>query len=324
MIAYIARRVGAGIGVLFAVALMVFVLFEALDSDAATVILSRQGSGDPTPEQLAALRAQLGLDRPAPVRFLEWVVDFARGDFGNSLISGRPVRDVLLDRAANSVTLAVLTAALLIPVALALGLVAGARPGSRTDRVISMSALAAESMPSFVFGVLLVATVSLSLRLLPAVSLLPTGTSAWSRPEILVLPVTCLLLGLCPHPVRMVRAQTTEVMASPYIRTMRLNGIGGLRLMVRHVAPNAVSASIHPLAGSVVGLIGGVAVVETLFAFPGLSQELLRAIESRDFPFVQSAAVLLAAVGIGIYLVADLLTLLVSPRARQVAMGENR
>ncbi|MEV0687994.1 ABC transporter permease [Nocardia sp. NPDC050378] len=317
MIAYTARRVVGGLGVLCAVALVVFTLFEVLDSDAATVILSRTGGGAPTPEQLAALRAELGLDRPAPVRFAEWLIGFAQGDFGTSLISGRPVRDVLLGRAVNSVTLAVVTAVLLVPAALTLGLVAGARAGSRTDRVISVGALAAESVPSFVFGVLLVATVSLSLGLLPAVSLLPTGVSALTRPEILVLPVTCLLIGLSPHPVRMVRAQTAEVMASPYIRSVRLNGVGGVRLMLRHVAPNAVSASIHPLAGTVVGLIGGVAVVETLFSYPGLSQELLRAIEARDFPFVQSAAVLLAAVGIVIYLVADLLTLAVSPRARR-------
>jgi peptide/nickel transport system permease protein len=322
VIAYVARRVGGGLAVLFAVALVVFVLFETLDSDAATVILSRAGGGDPTPEQLAVLRAQLGLDRPAPVRFADWLVAFVQGDFGHSLISGRPVSDVLLGRATNSVALALITATLLIPASLALGLLAGARAGSRTDRVISVGALAAESVPSFVFGVLLVATVSLSLRLLPAVSLLPTGASVWDRPEILVLPVTCLLIGLAPHPVRMVRAQTAEVMASPYIKTARLNGITGARLMLRQVAPNAVSASIHPLAGSVVGLIGGVAVVETLFSYPGLSQELLRAIESRDFPFVQSAAVLLAAVGIGVYLLADLLTLLVSPRARQAAMGD--
>ncbi|MFE6859072.1 ABC transporter permease [Nocardia sp. NPDC057668] len=322
MIAYAARRAGGGIVVLFVVALLIFGLFESLDSDAATVILSRAGGGDPTPEQLATLRAQLGLDRPAPVRFAEWLAGFVHGDFGDSLISGRPVAEVLLGRVGNSVALAAVTAALLIPIALALGLLAGARPGTRTDRLISVGSLAVESMPSFVFGVLLVATVSLSLRLLPAVSLLPTGASVWSRPEILVLPVICLLLGLLPHPVRMVRAQTTEVMASPYVQTLRLNGIGGPRLMLRHVAPNALSASIHPLAGSVVGLIGGVAVVETLFAFPGLSQELLRAIEARDFPFVQSAAVLLAGVGIGVYLLADLLTLLVSPRARHAAMGE--
>ncbi|WP_040793713.1 ABC transporter permease [Nocardia paucivorans] len=324
MLRYLLRRIGAAIGVLFAVALIVFGLFETLDSDAAVVVLSRQGAGDPTPEQLTALRAELGLDRPAPVRFAEWIVDFLHGDLGHSLLSGRPVGDILLDRLANSVALALVTTAVLIPLAIGLGLWAGARPGSRTDRMVSVVALSIESMPSFIVGVLLVAVVSLSLRLLPAVSLVPTGTSVWSRPQVLILPVTCLLLGLLPHPVRMVRARTAEVVAAEYIRTARLNGVGGLRLFLRHIAPNAVSASIHPLAGSVVGLVGGIAVVEALFVYPGLSQELLNAIASRDYPFVQSTAVLLAAFGIGAYLVADLLALLVDPRARTLVTEVRR
>lgn len=211
MLRYFLRRAGAGVGVLGAVTVLVFGLFELLDSDAAVVILSRSGAGDPSPEQLAALRSELGLDRPAPIRFAEWVTDFLRGDLGESLISGRPVADVLLDRLANSAALALLTIVLLIPLALGLGLLAGARPGSRTDRVISVAALTVESIPSFVLGVLLVAVAALSLRLVPAVSLVPTGTSAWDRPEVLVLPVACLLLGLSPHPARIVRAQTTEV-----------------------------------------------------------------------------------------------------------------
>ncbi|WP_232839600.1 MULTISPECIES: ABC transporter permease [Nocardia] len=324
MIRYVIGRVGGGIAVLSLVAVAVFCLFESLDSDAATVILSRVGGADPTPEQVAALRAELGLDRPAPVRFAEWAEGFAHGDFGDSLISGRPVREVLLSRSGNSAVLAVITAALLIPLALGLGLIAGARAGSRADRAISVGALTAESVPPFVSGVLLVAVLSLTLRVLPAVSLVPTGTAVTARPEILVMPVICLLTGLAPHPIRMVRAQTAEVMASPYIRTARANGIGRRRLILRHAAPNAVSASIHPLAGSVVGLLGGIAVVETLFVYPGLSQEVLAAISARDFPFVQSAAVLMAAFGIGIYLLADLLALLAGPRAGHLIVAGRR
>lgn len=323
MFRYFLRRAGAGAGVLATVTVLVFGLFEMLDSDAAVVILTRSGAGDPSPEQLAALRAELGLDRPAPVRFAEWVADLLHGDLGDSLISGRPVADVLFDRLANSGALALLTIVLLIPLSLGLGLLAGARPGSRTDRAISMGALAVEAVPAFVIGVLLIAVVSLSLRLLPAVSLVPTGTSVWARPEVLVLPAVCLLLGLSPHPARIVRAQTAGVMGSEYVRTARLNGVAGARLMLRHVAPNAVSASVHPLAGSVVGLLGGIAVVETLFSYPGVSKELLIAISARDYPFVQSAAVLLAAFGIGVYLLADLLALMISPRARAV-VGEGR
>ncbi|GAA5048082.1 ABC transporter permease [Nocardia callitridis] len=320
MVGYLTRRVGAGIVVLFVVALVVFCLFESLDSDAATVALSRNGGATPTPEQVAALRTELGLDRPAPVRFAEWASGFVRGDFGTSLISGRPVHDILLERLSNSAALAVLTAILLVPLTIGLGLAAGARPGSRLDRTISVGALTAESVPSFVSGVLLVALVSLTLHLLPAVSLLPTGASPFSRPEVLILPIVCLLTGLSPHPTRMVRAQTTEVMTRPYIQAARLNGVGELRLLLRHAAPNVLSASVHPLAAGLVGLIGGVAVVETLFVYPGLSQELLRAISARDFPFVQSAAVLMAAAGITVYLIADILALLTSPRARQLVL----
>ncbi|MFC8047212.1 ABC transporter permease [Nocardia sp. NPDC057353] len=316
------RGLGTAAVVLVAVAVLVFALFEALDSDAATVILARQGSTAPSQEQLAALRAELGLDRAAPVRFAEWAWQFAHGDLGTSLLSGRPVADVLLGRLANSAALALVTAVLLVPLAIGLGLLAGARPGSRTDRAISMGALTAESLPPFVSGVVLIATVALTLRLLPAVSLLPTGASVWSRPEILVLPVLCLLAGLAPHPVRMVRAQTAQVVAAPYVRTARLNGVRGPRLLLRHVAPNAISAAVHPLAGSLVGLIGGIAVVETLFVYPGVSQELLRAVAGRDFPFVQSAAVLLAAAGVGLYLIADLVTMLASPRARDLILAD--
>lgn len=323
MARYLLRRIADGVGVLCAVAVTVFALFEVLESDAAVVILSRSGGGEPSPEQVAALRAQLGLDRPAPVRFMEWAADFVRGDLGRSLISGRPVADVLAERLANSASLALVTVVLLIPLAIGLGLAAGSRPGSRTDRVLSVGSLAVESVPPFVTGVLSVAVFALTLHLLPAVSLVPRGASVWDSPEVLVLPVGCLLLGLAPHPIRMVRAQCAEVMDSPYIRTARLNGVRGARLMVRHVAPNALSASIHPLAGSVVGLVGGIAVVEMLFGYPGMSQEIIGAVAARDYPFVQSAAVLLAAFGVGVYLAADLLALAVSPRARTL-LAEGR
>ncbi|WP_280502305.1 ABC transporter permease, partial [Nocardia farcinica] len=210
----------------------------------------------------------------------------------------------------------------LIPLAIGLGLLAGLRPGSWLDRVVSAAAPAVESVPPFVTGVLSVAVVALSLRLLPAVSLVPRGASVWHSPEVLVLPVACLLLGAAPHPIRMVRAQCAQVIDAPYIRTARLNGVRGARLLVRHVAPNALSAAVHPLAGAVVGLVGGIAVVETLFVYPGVSAEIIGAIVARDFPFVQSAAVVLAAFGLAVHLAADLLALWLSPPARAIVTGE--
>lgn len=323
MLRYVAGRLAGALAVLAVVAISIFVLFELLPGDAATTRLSRGAAGQPDPAQVAALRAELGLDRPAVVRFLDWARGFLTGDLGVSQLSGRPVTEILDGRLANSVILAIVTVVVLVPAALAIGVAAGARPGSRWDRLLSTAALAAESVPAFVVGVVLIAWVAIGMGVLPAVSLVPTGTSALDRPEVLVLPVLCLLIGLAPHPVRLVRAQMAEAMRAPYISAARANGVGEFRLVVSHAAPNAISASVQPLAGAVVGLVGGIAVIEVVFAYPGVAHELLRAISGRDLIFVQSVAVLLAAYGLLVYLLADIVALGSSPAARGV-IGRGR
>lgn len=300
------------------VAAAVFWLFELLPGDAATILLSRQGAGQPDPRQLEMLRAELGLDRPALERFAEWAAGLAGGDLGVSLLSQRPVSEIIAPLLGNSMVLAAVTVAILIPLSVTLGLAAGARPGTRLDKVVSSVALSAESVPPFVIGVLCISWLALGLGWFPAVSLVPRGTSPLERPEILVLPVLCLLCGLAPHPIRVARAQMGEVMSSDYITAARINGIPERRLVLRHAAPNALSAALHPLAGAVVGLVGGIAIVEVLFAYPGLAHELLRAISGRDLPFVQSAAVLLAAFGVFAYLIADIVAMLLTPSGRNV------
>ncbi len=317
MLRYALRRAVAAAATLAVVALITFWLFELLPGDAATTLLTRGSGVAPPPETLAALRSELGLDRPAPVRFLEWLSGFAHGDLGTSLVSGRPVFEIAGGRAGNSLVLAGVATLLIVPLAVGLGLLAGSRPGSRLDRAVSMTMLGVEAMPAFVVGVFLVATVALAWGLLPAVSLVPSGTSPLARPAVLVLPTVCLVAGLVPHPARVIRAQTVDVMASEYIRVARVSGVGPARLLLRHVAPNAVSAAVHPLAASLVGLVGGIAVIEVLFGYPGLAQELLRAISARDLPVVQSVAVLLAAFGLAVYLIGDLLALWLSPAARR-------
>ncbi|AQA02189.1 ABC transporter permease [Mycobacterium sp. MS1601] len=318
MARYLARRMAGALLVVVIVAAAVFWLFELLPGDAATILLSRQGAGQPDPRQLEMLRAELGLDRPALERFAEWAAGLAGGDLGVSLLSQRPVSEIIAPLLGNSMVLAAVTVAILIPLSVTLGLAAGARPGTRLDKVVSSVALSAESVPPFVIGVLCISWLALGLGWFPAVSLVPRGTSPLERPEILVLPVLCLLCGLAPHPIRVARAQMGEVMSSDYITAARINGIPERRLVLRHAAPNALSAALHPLAGAVVGLVGGIAIVEVLFAYPGLAHELLRAISGRDLPFVQSAAVLLAAFGVFAYLIADIVAMLLTPSGRNV------
>jgi peptide/nickel transport system permease protein len=270
------------------------------------------------------LRHELGLDRPAPQRFLTWVAGLATGDLGTSLLSRRPVAHVLGSRIGNSLVLAAVTVALLLPLAVTLGLWAGARPGHRVDRAVSTTAVAIEAVPTFVVGVVLIAVVALGWRLLPAVSLVPTGTSPLARPQVLVLPVLCLLAALTPHPVRLVRARTAELVDSEFARTAAVHGVGRFRLLTRHVAPAAVAAALQPVAGSVAGLVGGVAVVETVFAYPGLGQELISAISQRDFPVVAAAALLMAVFGVAVHLAADVTALLLSPQSRRAVLSGRR
>lgn len=325
MTRYLLGRVGGAVLVLAVVTCLVFVLFELLPGDAAVTVLNRGGaSGAIPPEQLAALRHELGLDRPAGVRFLSWAGGLLSGDLGTSLLSGRPVGEVLASRIDNSLVLAVVTIVVMLPVAVVVGLWAGMRPGSRSDRTVSTAAVAIEAVPTFVVGVVLIAVVALGWRLLPAVSLVPVGTSPLARPAVLVLPVVCLVAALAPHPVRIIRARTAELVAGEYVRTARSHGVGGFRLVSRHIAPTAVAAALQPIAGSVAGLVGGVAVVETVFAYPGLAQELIGAISQRDFPIVAAAAVLIAGFGIAVYLAADLLALLLSPVARRAVLTGQR
>jgi peptide/nickel transport system permease protein len=322
---YLLGRVGGAALVLALVTCLVFLLFELLPGDAAVTVLSRGGaSGALPPEQLAALRHELGLDRPAAERFGSWIGGLATGDLGTSLLSRRPVAEVLGSRIGNSLVLAALTVAVLLPLAVTLGLWAGARPGGRVDRVTSTAAVAVDAVPTFVVGVVLIAVVALGWRLLPAVSLVPAGTSPLARPEILILPVITLLAGLVPHPVRLIRARTAELVDSEFVRTAAVHGVGRFRLLTRHVAPAAVAAALQPVAGSVTGLVGGVAVVETVFAYPGLAQELIGAVAQRDFPVVAAAALLMAVFGVTVYLVADVVALLLSPLARRAVLSGRR
>lgn len=314
---YAARRLAGSMAALFAISVLVFAGTELLPGDAATTILSKSASGGTaTAEQTEVLRHRLGLDRPAPQRYLEWLGGMARGDLGESLYSQRPVTAIIGRRLLNTLVLAGVAAALLIPTAIGFGLWAGARAGRPADRIISSLAVAAQALPEFVTGTFLIVALALSLRLLPPVSLLPAGTNPLRHPDVLVLPVLTLLSVMAGQSIRMVRARMAEVMASPYIRAARLHGIPERRLVLRHALRNAVAPAVQLLANSVAWLIGGVVVVETLYNYPGLSQELIAGITNRDIPFVQSVAMTFAAFTVALYTLADFVVVALIPKLR--------
>ena len=297
---------GRLLGTVVALALLsvlIFVATEVLPGDAVGGL----AGPDATEAERAALRTDLGLDRPPVQRYLDWSAGVLRGDLGTAFVGGRPVAEVLADRLPNSALLAGLALLAMVPPAIALGLLAGMRAGAPADRLISTAALVAVGIPEFLTATLLVAVLATGTGLLPEVSLVPLGGGPLDDPAILVLPVLALMVVGLSLGTRMIRASAADVAAAPYVEAARLNGVRGLRLAVRHVLPVAVGPAVQVFALVVGGLVGGSIVVETFFGYPGVGLELQEAVARRDIPVVQGLTLALCAASLGALLCADVL-----------------
>ncbi|MFH8369997.1 ABC transporter permease [Streptomyces sp. NPDC018031] len=307
---WLVRRLVLGVLQIAAVVLLVFALTEALPGDAATSLAADQ----PDPERVAALRRALELDRPAHERFADWAAGLLRGDLGTSLASGRPVTGYLSGGFGPSLLLATLTLALLVPVAVGLGVLAARHEGGRADRLISSVTLGVYAVPEFAFGVLLVTVFALRLDWLPPTAV-GYGTDLAAHPAVLVLPVLVLLSRPVCSISRLVRAGMIDALASPYVAQARRYGIPGARVRYAHALPNAVVPAAQQLARTVDWLLCGVIVVEALFAIPGLGTVLMDAVAARDVPVVQGLAVVFGVFAVVLNLGADLVTRRLAPRA---------
>ncbi len=312
MIRVIARRVALGVLILWVVSVVVFAGTELLSGDTATAILGQTA----TPGSLAALREELDLDEPAPTRYAIWLADLARGDLGDSLASQRPVTELIGERLRNSFILTGLTAAILIPLSLLLGTLAAARRHGLLDNAISTTTLALISLPEFVIGLILVLVFAVLWPLLPAISLLSPTDAFTEQARALVLPVAALLAASMAHTVRMVRVSVVEALESDYVRMARLKGVPETRVLFVHALRNALVPSIQVFALVIGWLVGGIVVIEAVFQYPGIGQGLVNAVSARDLPVVQAIALVIAAVYVGVNLLADVLTILLTPRLR--------
>lgn len=289
---------------------VVFWLLELAPGDAATQALGPRA----TAESLAELRAEYGLDRPATQRYLEWLGGMLGGDLGASVTSGRPVADVLAGPLSRTLALGACAGAGVLVVGVGGGIAAGVRPGGRRDRVLSRGALVGLGTPEFVAATFLVAVFALGLGWLPAVSLLPASGSVWERPEILVLPGLAITVAAGGYVLRLVRAVVATHAEAPHVEAARLDGVGPLTLLGRHLLPSALGPILGSVAIVVPYLVGGTVVVENVFAYPGLGQVLVTAIATRDQVLLQGVAMLLAGCTAVAYLLADVLSRAVDPR----------
>jgi peptide/nickel transport system permease protein len=262
------------------------------------------------------VRENMGLDQPAVTRYFDWLTGILQGDLGHSITTGQSVSSLVSDRFKNTFILATITTLVLLPVAIFLGAVTGKYAGRPVDHIVSLISLALIALPEFVVGMLLIYFVAIRLGWFPPVALVLAGSSPLGDPVVLALPVLTLCLVGLGYMVRMVRAGMIDVMASDYVRLARLSGIPEWRVILRYALPNALAPSIQVTALTLQWLIGGIFVVETVFAYPGIGQGLVQSVVARDIPTVQSVALIIAAIYISINVLADVAVVLLIPRLR--------
>ena len=297
---------------LLAVSIAIFSLIELVPGDAASVMLGQQS----TPDNLRNLRAQMGLDRPAHVRYLDWIGSAVRGDLGESARSRVPISGVVKGRLFNSALLAVGAFLIAVPSALAIGVWVGTRADSKMDRFLTMGSLVTISLPEFVTGVVLILILSTTLGWLPSSSIMMPGESIFGNPQVLIMPIMTVTGALFAYILRMSRANVIEVMESNYVRTAILKGLPMRTVVIRHVLPNAMLPTITVIANNVGWMFGGLIIIENLFAYPGMGSLLIAAINTRDIRLLQSTAMVIAAVYAFSNLAADMAYGWLNPRVR--------
>lgn len=297
---------------LWVVTVMIFVGIEALPGDFATTYLGQSA----TPEAVANIRSELGLDRPLLVRYGEWLGHAVTGDFGTSWASQKSVSDQIAKRLGNSLFLAFFAAAVAVPLSIGLGVVSVRYRNRLPDKIINIVSLAAVSLPEFFVGYLLIMVFVITIPAAIFPSTVYEGMDFVTRLEAIALPVATLVLVVLAHMMRMTRAAIIQVMSSAYMETAELKGLGAFRAIVRHAAPNALAPIINVVAINLAYLIVGVVVVEVVFVYPGMGQYMVDAVTVRDLPVVQACGLIFATIYIALNMIADILAILANPLLR--------
>ena len=309
---FIVRRLLLGLLVLFLVSVIVFVATQAL-GDPARAILGR----DATPERLAALQKELNLGDSLIGQYFSWAGGLLQGSLGNSLASQQPVSELLGPRLLNSGVLVLCAAVISIPLSIAIGSWAALRREKTFDNISSNLMLALAALPEFVVGVGLVILFSTTVfHWLPAISPVPPGRHPWEFPDELIMPVATLVIAVAPYVSRIMRASMIEVLESDYVEMARLKGLPERTVLIRHALPNAIGPVFQVIAINLAYLAGGVVIIEYVFNYPGIGSALQDAVVNHDLPVVQALAMLIAAVYVVLNLLADVATILVTPRLR--------
>jgi len=313
MLKLILQRLAIGILTLWLVTILVFVGTQLLPGDVAQAVLGQSA----TPEAVAALRIEMGLNQPAIVRYGSWVSGLLHGELGNSLANGASISGLIGQRLPNTLLLAGLTAMLVVPAAIGLGLASAMYPESVFDRAVSVVTMFLLAIPEFLLATLLVLVFAVQLRWLPAISYVSEYRSLEQLARTMALPVLTLSLVLLAQMARMTRSTILNILSSSYIEMAVLKGVRRHRIVFRHALVNAMGPIANVIALNLAWLVSGVVIVETVFAYPGLAKLIVDGVASRDYPVIQSCAMIFCAAYILFILLADIASILSNPRLRQ-------
>ena len=312
LLSLIIERCVLSIVLLFAVSILIFGGLEALPGDFATTYLGQSA----TPQAVANIREELGLNRPIVTRYVGWLGNAVRGDFGTSWASKNSVGEQIGKRLGNSLFLAGFAALISVPLAVCLGMLAVHFRNRMPDKIINVISLAAISLPEFFIGYLLIMFFSVKFGVATFPATVFDGMGFIDRLKAIALPTATLVLVVLAHMMRMTRAAILSVMSSAYMETAELKGLSAFRAIVKHAAPNALAPIINVIALNLAYLIVGVVVVEVVFVYPGMGQYMVDAVTVRDMPVVQACGLIFAAVYIFLNMTADILAIVANPRLR--------
>jgi peptide/nickel transport system permease protein len=308
----ILRRAGSAVVTLLLVSVVIFTIASLLPGDAAQEVLGQSA----TAEQIAALREQMGLDRPAPVRYFEWLIALLQGDPGYSFVANLPVAQIISERLPNSLLLAGLTTVVAVPLALLIGIVAAVRRGSAIDRLLNITTLSLVAIPEFLVATVGVLIFSVYMLWLPSIALVSDEATAGETLRSLALPILSLAAVVIAQMARMTRAAVADQLDRPYVEMALLKGVRFTRIVLFHVMPNAIGPIVNAIALSLSFLMGGAIIVETIFNYPGLASLMVNAVTSRDMSLLQACAMIFCAAYLVLILIADIVAILANPRLR--------
>ena len=306
----VAQRLALGLLTLFVVSLIIFLGVELLPGDLTQAILGQAA----TEETVAAFRRELKLDLPPHERYVAWLGGILQGDLGHSLANKRAITELMGVRLWNTLFLAFISAAVSVPLALGLGILAALYRNTLYDRTVNIVTLSSISFPEFFVAYILILVLAVQLGWFPSISNIGEELGFRERIYRSVLPALTLTLVVVAHMMRMTRAAIINLMASPYIEMANLKGLPRARIIVRHALPNALAPIINVVVINLAYLVVGVVIVEVVFVYPGLGQLLIDAVRTRDIPVVQATGLFFAAAYILLNLTADVLSILTNPR----------